>query len=363
MINLFKYVIFIIVSLLSKYLNYSRQEKNAILFINTGQIGDLVISSLILENDLFFHKNICYLLIDEKYYELFSGYNGNIKILSFNKKKYKYLISYRLILLKKLNNLNIKYSYNITAARGFLNDEITLLSGAEEYYAINSNERYLGKYYLRLFNKRYSSILFEDIINEYEKTVKLICKITNATYEKLVFENKKTFLVDNRESDNNKYIAISPFASNRNKEWGEINYKYLIENLSKKNKIVLLGTYQQKKRLEKIKDNYKNVDYITNNLSKAICVINNSLIFIGNDSGLTHISYRLGKITCAIIGGGGYGRFSLYKKINNKSIEFYYKLDCFGCNWECLYRESYCLTKIDKNIVLKKIQELLSNEL
>lgn len=338
-----------------------KQIKNTLLFVNTGQIGDLVISSLILENDKLFENSDCYLLIDKKFNELFSTYKGNVKIITFNKTKYRYLLLYRIKMIKILRKLNINKAYNITATRGFVNDEITLLSGGREFYSTSSDSKYLGKFILNKFNKMYNAILLNEIYNEYEKTVNIISNITGASISDIVVENNKTFRINKNIVIKNDYITISPFASNEIKNWGETNYKYLIEEISKSIKVFLLGSKKQRKILEKLKNNFENVECVTCTLEEIPQIIYNSLFFVGNDSGLTHIAYRLGKPVVAVIGGGCYRKFLPFRTINKHSIDFVNNIECIGCDWNCKYPEPYCLTRIDKHTVLKKILYLLNN--
>lgn len=362
MFKIGKYIVFTIMSLFVNKIKISDNSKNSLLFINTGQIGDLVVSSLILENDELFENYKCYFLIDKKYFNLFSGYKGSVKVLTFNKKKYKYSLLYRLKILKTLRLLNINTVYNITADRGFVNDEISLLSGAGNFIATLSDEKYLGKYILKKNNYKYNLIIYNDLHNEYEKTVNLISDINNVPKNKVIIKNNKTFSISNNYSSSEKYITISPFTSKRKREWGIFNYKYLVENLSKHIKIVLIGASNQKRNLEKLKNNTKNVEISVCQLDEVPGIINKSLLFFGNDSGLTHISYRLGKPTLIILGGGFYGKFFPSNRINEKSYEFFYKMNCYGCNWNCIYEKPYCITNIDKDVVLNKILKILNDK-
>ncbi|MFA5404142.1 MAG: hypothetical protein WC358_04335, partial [Ignavibacteria bacterium] len=93
----------------------NNEENKNILFYNSEKIGDLMVSSMILENDeLFPDEREIYFLIKEEYYTLFEKYNGKIKIITYNYKKYKWNLPYRISFLKKIRSFKIDGFYNLT---------------------------------------------------------------------------------------------------------------------------------------------------------------------------------------------------------------------------------------------------------
>ena len=130
-------------------------KSNNILFINTGQIGDLIVSSIILENDIVFEgKGEIVFVVKDQYLQLFKNYNGKVKILGYNYIKYKYSLLYKYKFLMNLRHIGFKKCYNLTTARGILNDQMALLSGAEEIYCLNSNWKYLTNFFGKKLDKK-----------------------------------------------------------------------------------------------------------------------------------------------------------------------------------------------------------------
>ena len=86
-----------------------------------------------------------------------------------------------------------------------------------------------------------------------------------------------------------------------------------------------------------------------------------SLIFIGNDSGFTHIAKALRKKFIGIIGGASYGIYFPYNLTSNEILLFY-PLDCFGCKWNCIFDKPYCHHNITVENVLEKCSVLMSQE-
>ena len=94
-------IAFIIYHVLKLFIKKKRNDKSdSLLFINTGQIGDLMVSSIILDNDDISHDSKNYFLIKEKYLEIFNDYDGNMEIIGYNYLKYKWSLFYKIRFLK-----------------------------------------------------------------------------------------------------------------------------------------------------------------------------------------------------------------------------------------------------------------------
>jgi ADP-heptose:LPS heptosyltransferase len=341
-------------------------ENRNILFYNSEKIGDIMLSSIILENDESFPEDVkIYFLIKENYYPLLMNYKGKIKIITYNYKKYKWFLPYRFFLLKKLRELNIDKLYNLTPARGMLNDEISLLSGANKTFAINKDKKYLKGFVGKIMDGYYEDILFSGIKNEYVKNEELLRSFTKNERE-INFINKKTFkisgsnnLIDSGLVKKNEYIIIAPLSTDLERTWGVNNFVKLGEELSKSNKIVLVGSPREKSLLEKIKNNNDNIIVDTSSLKDLPDIIFHCRLFIGGDSGLTHIALKLGKPLLAILDGGFFNRYFPYKTEEKKNNYIYHMMDCFECGFDCIYEKKYCLENISFEDVLNKINQLL----
>lgn len=338
-----------------------------ILFYNSEKIGDLIVSSVILEND----EKLCegkevYFLVKEKYLPLFGGYKGKIKIISYKHGLYKWFLPYRILLLTKLRKLKIGRFYNLTPARGMLNDEISLLSGAGKIYATCNDNKYLkgtGERTLKL----YDGILFPEIKNEYVKHTELM-KMSGIPEDEILFENRKTFILrgDNyriykNEIRKNEYIVVSPLSSEPERSWGTENFRKLCSELSARYKIVLTGSEKEKKYLEVIRDNNENIITDTSSLGELPSLIEHCRVFIGGDSGLTHIALKLGKPLLAVLDGGYFNRYFPYR-IDDKRNNYIYKMmDCFECGFDCIYNKKLCITEIRFEDVLEKVKNILKD--
>jgi len=343
---------------------------NNILFINTGQIGDLMISTVIINNidSLTDKGRTVYFLLKEEYTELYSGFGNKIKLIPWNYKKYKYNLFYRVRFLISLRSLNLKYCFNLTAARGVTVDELALLSGAEKIYALNSNFKYLEKLFGIQLDKLYSNILAKSTNNEYEKHLEVL-KIFSETNSfrgttLTISPDKFSALEAKLNFDiNTKYIVISPFSDSEIKNWSANNFHELVTLILKNFSyllIILIGKGSQRSRIAKLFPEASQILNLAGELtiSESAIIVKNASIFIGNDSGFTHIAKAFQINTIALIGGGSNGYFLPYN-VKNNEYYFYHQTECFRCEWRCKHKRPYCLTEISVISVYKTIEELL----
>ena len=360
-------VSYLLSTLISWILAHHKNNKSQnLLFINTGRIGDLVVSSALLENpDVFNNYNEVVFVVNENYAELFNDYSGRVQFVKYDHKKYKYSLKYRLDFLNRLRNKCFSYCINLTAARGMLNDEITLLSGAKHKYCLNKNYRYLGNFYGKKMDKKYDGIIADDIINEYEKHFELM-KFLNKDYTKsFQIENTFTFRTDKINlsddlSGKQNFIVIAPFSSERNRDWSKNKLQDLIRVLSNKYLIILLGSKLQQRELYSLKDDSNSVEVMAGllKLNEVAGILKRCKLFIGGDSGLTHIALKIGIPFISLIGGGQFGRFFPIGESEKRKF-LYHKVDCFGCEWNCIHPERYCITEVKVETVLTEANKIL----
>ncbi len=321
-------------------------EKHTILFFNNGQIGDLLVSSIILENeDLFPKTNKYVFLIKEEYFSLFKNYRGLFEIKTYNLSEYRFNIKYKLKLINELNNLGITKFFNLCAARGILTEELSYFINSQNKYCLNKDSFFLDKFLIKYFNNIYKELYFERKSNEYDKTLYLIKTAFKVNSSVLKFNNNKLFdfTIEKKE-----YVVISPFSSTISKDWDIKKFNSVISILSKKYKIIIIGI---KKENDKRYDNIAELDNVENLLGKTslmdvVKLIAKCSLFIGNDSGMTHLALKLNKPIIAIVGGGGWNRFfPYYTNLEQKYITHF--IDCFGCEWVCKLKTKYCLSNIE----------------
>ena len=124
--------------------------------------------------------------------------------------------------------------------------------------------------------------------------------------------------------------------------------------------IILIGSDKERLRIEKIKEGNDRVMNLAGKLKldEVRTLIKRCSLFIGNDSGLSHLALKADVPMIAIIGGGSYRRYFPFKQTDTR-LFLYYAMDCFGCEWKCHLEERFCLTRVDPVEVYKTAVQLL----
>ena len=332
------------------------RNSKILLFINSGQLGDVIISSKILESEFFFDDyDYIYMLIQEEYLNLLEDYKGNIIIIGYNNFQFKYNYFYRIWLILKLRKLKISTVYNLTSARPTWNDSLALGIGAKRVFSFTNSWEKIRKVFPNQTDRLYSEILNFGT-NEYHRIEKII-----SVFSKSNFAIEKT-IIWKGDYEINKYdIIISPFSSSITKDWDIEKFHIIISWLSNKYKILLLGSHSQRQELLYLKSNRNiSISAGTIELKKLFSYISNCRLFIGLDSGISHLAIKTNCKSIILLGGGTYNNYFPIPK-DSETIYLTHKMSCFNCEWKCNQDKNYCLDKISVEIVTNKLKQILTN--
>lgn len=365
--NVISYFLFICVH---RFLTSENREKSKnILIVNTGQIGDLLLFTVLMENYEQSSSSFgLFVLIKEEYKTVFEGYHGKVKLIFFNYNKYRFSPIYRIKFLNTLRRINFSIAANVTTARGPINDELTLLSGAVTTKCFQYNSEYLTRALTNHYNKLYSEIIeFSRMleIDRYLSIYQTLFGNCNSRQTRLHVDSKSIESLHEKLTrkgiSKNSLIVIAPFTDLKIKNWGSNNYIKLLEKLTSywEKQIILIGTKKQKRDIAKLALGFNSrVHSLAGELSlpETFALIKISELFIGNDSGLTHAAKALGKNYVAITGGGSYNLFFPYNEQAHQ-IELHEWCDFFGCEWRCKFSIPKCLTDITAEQVFEAIKK------
>lgn len=295
-----------------------------------------------------------FLLIDEKYKNIAHLIDSKFELLFVKRIRYKLNPFYRFKILKYLTSLRFRLVFNISVDRGMMNDEITINSGADRIITLQKENHFLSSLFENINNKKYSDMLSFNSFNEYDRMgeLKLILR------EKFGFDIKESIAPPKTQA-REKYIVIAPFSSRKLATWPIDNYLQLIYKLKDHIRILVVGKpkIEFTRALNNLPAEVKNLVCNTE-LSETVELIRKSSLFIGNDSGLSHLAYFFKVPLIGIIGGGNYGQF--FPRSNYPSSLFFYNyLDCFNCRWNCRYKEPFCITKVTVDSIYDSALKLL----
>ena len=159
-------------------------------------------------------------------------------------------------------------------------------------------------------------------------------------------------------------IAVSCGAKWASKRWPSENFfKLCLAILKQKSKIkfVFLGGHEDIATHAEITRNLgKHAIDLTGRLtlSQSAWIIERSRLFIGNDSGLAHVSAFSGVPSVVIMSSQDFdGRWHPH---SGKSITVRKKVDCSGCMRATCNRDLVCLERISPEMVLRQALKLIN---
>ena len=163
------------------------------------------------------------------------------------------------------------------------------------------------------------------------------------------------------------YVVVAPGASWEGRTWPPEKWKELLVRLNRihrETNIVMVGS-----RREEISTNAlipNGMSNVTNLAGKTgvvdlTKVIADARLLIGMESGPAQLAVALGKPVVCLLGGGHFGRFFPYEAEQNVRA-VYQKMECYGCNWNCIYDTVRCIEEISVENVLRATLDLLPKE-
>jgi ADP-heptose:LPS heptosyltransferase len=287
------------------------------------------------------------------------------KVIPLNRKKYLSNLIYHIKTLWKIRKQKYDIVINPVYSREFIFDILVRFSDAKErigfdgdYCNISLHEKKLGDmYYTRLIPSTKQPLMELDRNAEFIQGLGL--KNFKANIPELMLNPT------NKLSD---YYVISIGANNLIRQWPVEKYAELAKRIyTKTNMIGMVCGSKEDQLLAKELFKLSIVPLIDmtgkTSLLELLSTIASTKFVVGNETGSIHIAASLKIPSFCITGGGHYGRFVPYLIESEYSpIVISNKMDCFGCNWQCIYDTAMCVTNISVDDVVDKIIDRLSHQ-
>lgn len=372
-INLFIWYLGIVIKNLNKK---SKIKNNKLIIIRTDAIGDFVLftPSLKYLRERYSEFKITLLLQDRvKSFAENCPYIDSI--ISFKAKKYHRNIFYKFLFLFKIYIKDFTICINPLYSRERISDEIVLWINANEKIGWDTQSPNMTEKEKERGDKIYTK-LFKSNLRKYDHELE-----RNKEFLENLGIGVESFILENyygqKENDRMKKIfkhfnlkgkqvfAIVPGALKQYRKWSSSNWKNLmveIIKITKNPKFLIIGNKNGKNWIDIFPNNFLD-KYVVNLCGELLLNELPSLfvrctLVLGNENGPMHIAIFSGTPTITILGGGHFGRFMPYE--DEKRNKFVYKkMDCFQCDWQCIYEEKRCITEITVFEVLKETQKLL----
>lgn len=276
---------------------------------------------------------------------------------------------YRFSVYRKIRKVGFDTVIHPIISREFLyGDSIVRASGAAEKVGSVGNYLCIGPMAKRVSDRWYTQLLpVSDVpMTELERNAEFLkglgLKRFIATKPVYPIEVLLTGPQDSLFQIVEAYFIIFPGAGTTWRQWPKKKFAATARLLYEQTgwKPILCGASGENKLAEEIIDLSPELPWLNlagkTSLSQLARIMGKAKFLLGNETGAVHIAASVGCPVVCIMGGGHFGRFFPYGSHEQNRIVFR-KMDCYGCNWQCVYSTVRCIEDVSVTDVL---QEALS---
>jgi len=287
---------------------------------------------------------------------------------------------YRFRFFMNIRNQHYLIAIQPTFSREYLfGDSLIRASGAMQRIGSQGhmNPSYRNKQEKTISDKRYTELVSADNrpMMELRRNAEFIRGLGVKDFTSRVPKIEKLLDLSQCLQVDKPYYIIFPGAGWGSRTWSSAKYDQLIAYLCKSLgwQAVLCGSAHEKTICDEI---IESSGHSAINLAgktsmiELVEMIRNANLIISNETSAIHIAAATGTPSVCILGGGHFGRFMPYDPDNKSNavlpIAVFNKMDCFGCDWKCIYPAKPdepcppCIMGIDVDQVEKACMQAIS---
>lgn len=370
--NLFRVTRFILLKVpaLLKLFAVWRKPRKRVLIIKTDAIGDYVLFRNFIEIVSRSEKYVGYkidLLANSICRDMVHQYDAPFLDQTFftNPEALYHRPLQTLRLGWRLFSRNYEQVLQPTYARTFINDGLAALAASKQLTGFNGNTERIAAKYKEQTDRFYTRLipLPESIFFEFDRT---------RFFFETVLEHAIDLYGPQLPSAHQRNgIIIFPGAGIVKRSWEREKFVRLISLLQANSdeKIILAGGPAEVATGEFIASSFPDGS-IDNQINKTSLVelvklIGSAKLIVSNETSAIHIAAATKTKAICVLGGGHFGRFAPYPEyLWQAPFCVYHKMDCFNCNWNCIYEtagtEPYpCISAVTVDAVWAEIQQQL----
>jgi ADP-heptose:LPS heptosyltransferase len=130
--------------------------------------------------------------------------------------------------------------------------------------------------------------------------------------------------------------------------------------------VVLIGSASQKSQLEQLRRELAaqeigeigvRVDLL---FEDYLNLLASAPLVLSVETATAHLSTALDRNTIVLMGGGHYGEFGPWRR-SARQAWLTERMDCFGCDWQCIHPAPYCLTQVSADLLVDAVACRLKN--
>ena len=365
--------------LFSRIYKTNRNEQKKILIVFINAIGDFILFSSVLPiiRDLYTGYDI-ELIGFNRWTDLAERTHVFSSIIEFERDKFLKSIFYRFIFLLKISKNRYNIVINPSYSRMWIGDLIVATVKGNEKIGYDGDINNLTRFEKKLGDRIYDFLIKYDLPNSKRvKEIEVIKNFVNSLGAKAESIHPRVWLTAKDRSNAkkllrqmsvtpfDKYTVIVPGAASEKRIWNSRNYIPIIKWLNHHNyKVLFCGSKNDSRYFEDIKREKVNFIDLFGKTSLPVlaAIIEKSSLYIGTETGPLQMATAFKVPSICIMGGGHFKRF--YPYIEDKKYKaVYHKMDCFYCNWKCIYDKIVCIEEIRPQQVLDELELMKEEEI
>jgi glycosyltransferase involved in cell wall biosynthesis/ADP-heptose:LPS heptosyltransferase len=292
------------------------------------------------------------------------------EVISFNREKIVYDRESALGFIEAIRDRKFDVAICPAYSRDKVSDFIAGNSGAGRRIAASGDEANQSRERIKENNKLFTQIvpMSDGIRLETERNTEFIAalgaEVSGVYKPKVWVSDEDRGIAEKLISDMRvlRFVVVAPFAQSDLRKWQQEKWAELISGYADY-EIVIVGTGADFDDAEQIKalSAHRFVHNICGqtNIGQLAWIIKGCEFCISLESASAHLAAAVDRCCAVIVGGGHFGRFMPYSE---KTEMVFNKMDCFGCDWKCVFGDGRCVKSITVEQVRGAVERMISRE-
>jgi hypothetical protein len=189
-------------------------------------------------------------------------------------------------------------------------------------------------------------------------------QVLSATLNRWV-DDHEVIPIFEYQTRGDSFIVVAPFGSQQIRDFPLPLLRRATERAVARlrSPVVLIGETAQQAKLDQIACDWAGaIGHVSvrcrMSLSQYFELVGRAKCVITADSATAHIATACDRPTLVVLGGGHYGQFGPWQR-SWRQRWVSQRMDCEWCDWKCMYKEPYCITRITAKDVYEALDKIL----
>jgi len=347
-----------------------------ILIIKPDAIGDQILFAHTLGKlRRIFATNELTLLVQKSVSGFYKNCPHLNRIFEIDKHRFIHDAGYCLGMISRIRDERFSTVIHPVCSREPIGDQIAVSSGAVKVIGMTGDTSNQPAFLKYIYDARYTELIqgaLPDDGFEGHKYITLLNHLQSAYDQKDWkpeawlgeddrLEAVKT--IDNLGLQKKRFAVIAPGAGDPIRYWDSKKFAIIANRLVNQTRlaVVFVGTQAESQLVNDVMAEMEVPSFSIagmTSITVLAAISEQAAIVIGTESAPIHLSLAVGTPAVCIMGGGHYGRFLPYPgDWPLKCVT--HRMECFGCNWQCVHPEPYCINRVRAEETWEAVSDLL----